>query len=172
MKKMQELQPQMAELKKKHKDSPKKLQEETMALYKKNKVNPMGGCLPMIIQIPVFIALFVVLRSAIELRFAPFLWIHDLSEPERLLANVLPIPLNILPVFMTVTMIWQQKLMPTSAGDPNQQKIMMFFMPVMMLVLFYNMPSALVLYWSASQSIMIIQQLIQKKRVAMKAATS
>jgi len=161
MKKMQELQPQMAELKKKHKDSPKKLQEETMALYKKNKVNPMSGCLPMIVQIPVFIALFVVLRSAIELRFAHFLWIKDLSEPERLLADVLPIPLNILPIFMALTMVWQQKLTPTT--DPNQQKIMAMFMPIMMLVMFYMMPSALVLYWTASQCIMIAQQLIQKK---------
>jgi len=168
MKKMQELQPQIKELRKKYKDSPKKLQEETMALYKKNKVNPMSGCLPMLIQIPVFIALFVVLRSAIELRFAPFLWIRDLSEPERLFANILPIPLNILPIFMAATMFWQQKLMPST--DPNQQKIMAVFMPIMMLVMFYMMPSALVLYWSASQCIMIAQQLMQKKRSDMKPA--
>lgn len=162
MKKMQELQPQMLEIRKKYENNPKLMQAETMALYKRNKVNPMSGCLPMLIQIPVFIALFVVLRSAIELRFADFLWIKDLSAPERLLADVLPIPLNILPIIMAVTMAWQQMLTPTS--DPNQQKIMAIFMPAMMLVMFYNMPSALVLYWSASQCIMIGQQLIQKKR--------
>ncbi len=166
MKRMQELQPLMTDIRAKYKDNPKKMQEETLGLYRKHKVNPMSGCLPMIIQIPVFVALFVVLRSAIELRFAPFLWIHDLSEPERLLAGVLPIPLNILPIFMAVTMAWQQKLMPTT--DPNQQKIMLLFMPAMMLVMFYNMPSALVLYWSTNQCIMIAQMLIQKKRTAMK----
>jgi len=162
MKRMQELQPLMNELKAKHKDSPRKMQEETMALYRKHKINPVSGCLPMLIQIPVFIALFIVLRSAVELRFAPFLWINDLSAPERLLADILPIPLNILPIFMAATQAWQQTLMP--ATDPNQQKMMLFFMPVMMLVMFYMMPSALVLYWSANQCIMIVQQLIQKKR--------
>lgn len=167
MKKMQTLQPLMSEIRAKYKDSPKKMQEETMALYRKNKINPVSGCLPMLIQIPVFIALFIVLRSAIELRFAPFLWINDLSAPERLFADLLPIPLNILPIFMAASQAWQQALMP--ATDPNQQKMMLFFMPVMMLVMFYMMPSALVLYWSANQCIMIAQQLIQKKRSAARA---
>lgn len=166
MKKMQELQPLIAELRKKHKDSPRKLQEETMALYKQHKVNPVSGCLPMLIQIPVFIALFVVLRSAIELRFADFLWIKDLSEPERLLADVLPIPLNILPIFMAAAQAWQQSMTP--ATDAAQQKMLLFFMPVMMLVMFYMMPAALVLYWSANTVIMIVQQLIQKQRAALK----
>ncbi len=165
MKKMQELQPLIAELRKKHKDSPRKLQEETMALYKQHKVNPVSGCLPMLIQIPVFIALFVVLRSAIELRFADFLWVKDLSEPERLLADVLPIPLNILPIFMAAAQAWQQSMTP--ATDAAQQKMLLFFMPVMMLVMFYMMPAALVLYWSANTVIMIAQQLIQKQRAAL-----
>ncbi len=168
MKKMQALQPLMTEIRQKYKDNPKKMQAETMELYRKHKVNPMGGCLPMVIQIPVFIALFVVLRSAIELRFAEFLWIKDLSEPERLLADLLPIPLNILPIIMAVTMAWQQKLMPTA--DSSQQRIMLVFMPIMMLVMFYMMPSALVLYWTTNQCIMIAQQLINKKRAALKAA--
>ena len=166
MKKMQELQPQIAELRKKFKENPRKLQEETMALYKQNKVNPVSGCLPMLIQIPVFIALFVVLRSAIELRFADFLWIKDLSEPERLFADVLPIPLNILPIFMAAVQAWQQSMTP--ATDAAQQKMLLFFMPVMMLVMFYSMPSALVLYWSTNTVIMIAQQLIQKQRAALK----
>ncbi|MBI3986294.1 MAG: membrane protein insertase YidC [Lentisphaerae bacterium] len=167
MKKMQELQPLITELRAKHKDNPKKVQEETLALYKKHKVNPLSGCLPILIQIPVFYALFVVLRSAIELRFADFLWIKDLSEPERLFADVLPYPLNILPIFMAVTMALQQKLMPTT--DATQQKMMLIVMPVMMLFMFYNMASGLVLYWSVSQCGMIVQQLMQKYRVAHKA---
>jgi YidC/Oxa1 family membrane protein insertase len=171
MKKMQALQPLMAELKAKYKDNPKKMQEETMGLYRKHKVNPVSGCLPMLIQIPVFIALFVVLRSAIELRFADFLWIRDLSEPENLLAGLLPYPvsaLNILPVFMAATMFWQQKLTPMTTADPMQQKMMLWFMPIMMLVMFYHMPSALVLYWSTNQVIMIAQLMIQHKRSELK----
>jgi YidC/Oxa1 family membrane protein insertase len=167
MKKMQQLQPLIAELRTKYKDNPRKMQEEMMALYKANKVNPLGGCIPMLIQIPVFIALFYVLKSAIELRFAEFLWIKDLSEPERLLYGSIPfLPwgLNILPIFMAVTQGWQTHLMPST--DPAQQKLMVFFMPVMMLVLFYNMPSALILYWTANQVIMIVQQLVQKYRIA------
>ena len=114
MRKMQEIQPLVTAVRQKYKDKPQKQQQEIMALYKEHKVNPLGGCLPMLIQIPVFIALFVVLRSAIELRFARFLWIRDLSEPENLLAGVLPfgLSLNILPVIMAATMAWQQKLTP------------------------------------------------------------
>ena len=164
MKRMQEVQPLVNELRAKYKDNPQKQQQEIMALYKEHKVNPLGGCLPMLIQIPVFIALFVVLRSAIELRFAPFLWIKDLSQPENLLAGVLPIPLNILPLVMAGTMVWQQRLTP-SAGDPNQRKMMMF-MPVMMLVLFYKFAAGLVLYWTTNQCLMIIQQLIMHRKKA------
>jgi len=163
MKRMQALQPKLAELKEKYKDKPQKLQQETMALYKENKINPLGGCLPMVIQIPVFFALFSVLRSAIEMRFAPFLWVGDLSEPENLLAGMLPfgLSLNILPLFMAATQAWQQHLTPTG-GDPAQQKMMMF-MPVIMLMFLYNMPAALVLYWTANQVLMIVQLLRQKR---------
>ncbi|MBN1557009.1 MAG: membrane protein insertase YidC [Lentisphaerae bacterium] len=162
MKKMQAIQPQVQDIRKKYKDKPQKMNQEIMALYKANKVNPMAGCLPILVQIPVFIALFTVLRSAIELRFAEFLWIRDLSEPERLFADMLPIPLNILPLFMTATMIWQQRLTPT-AGDPQQQKMMML-MPVVFLFIFYPMASGLVLYWSVSQLLAILQLLIQRRR--------
>jgi YidC/Oxa1 family membrane protein insertase len=169
MKKMQEIQPLVTEIRAKYKDKPQKMNEEVMALYKKHKVNPVAGCLPMLVQIPVFIALFVVLRSAVELRFAPFLWIRDLSEPEGILAGVLPFGgLNILPLLMTATTIWQQKLTPSSA-DPQQQKIMMF-MPIVMLFLFYNMASALVLYWTVSQVLAIVQLLWQKKQADAKKA--
>lgn len=171
MKRMQELQPEMKALRERHKDNPQKMQQETMALYKTHKVNPVAGCLPMVIQIPVFFALFTVLRSAVELRFAEFLWISDLSEPENLLAGMVPVigSINILPVLMTLTMVWQQHLTP-SAGDPNQRKMMMF-MPVMMLVFFYSMPSALVLYWTTNQCLMIVQLTFQKKRKASEAST-
>ena len=162
MKKMQAIQPEVAAVREKFKDKPEKMNQEVMALYKKHKVNPVSGCLPMLVQIPVFIALFTVLRSAVELRFADFLWIRDLSEPENLLANVLPIPLNILPLLMTVTMVWQQTLTPTG-GDPQQKK-MMTIMSVVMMFLFYKMASALVLYWTVSQAISIGAILIQRWR--------
>ena len=162
MKRMQGIQPEVKKLKEKYKDNPTKLNQATMALYKENKVNPMAGCLPLVIQIPVFFALFTVLRSAVELRFASFLWIADLSEQEGLLADVLPIPLNILPLVMTVLTLFQQKMTP-SAGDPQQQKMMMF-MPVMFLFLFYPMPSALVLYWTTSQLIALVQLLLQRRK--------
>lgn len=162
MKRLQELQPQIKALQVKYKEKPQTLHAETMALYKTNKVNPLGGCLPMLVQIPVFFALFSVLRSAVELRFAPFLWVPDLSEAENLLAGVLPIPLNLLPLLMTVTQIWQQKLTP-AMGDPMQQKMMMWMMPIMMLMFLYSMPSGLVLYWTANQVMMIIQLMWQHR---------
>jgi len=136
-----------------------------MQLYRENGVNPVAGCIPMVIQMPVFIALFTVLRSAVELRFQSFLWITDLCEPEGLLAGVIPFPasgLNILPIVMTGTMVLQQKLTP-AAGDPQQQK-MMQFMPLMMLFIFYNMASALVLYWSVSQALSILQLYTQQRK--------
>ncbi len=172
MKRMQSLQPQMKALKEKYKDNPQRMQQETMALYKEHKVNPMGGCLPMFIQIPVFIALFAVLRSAIELRFSKFLWIKDLSEPENLFAGMVPVvgSLNILPVVMAVTMMWQQKLTSGSSAvtpeQQQQQKMMAVMMPIMMLFFFYSMPSGLVLYWTTSQVLMIVQLLIKKKKEA------
>ena len=157
MKKMQELQPLMKELQAKYKGNPQRLQQETMALYREKKVNPMSSCLPMLIQIPIFIALFNVLRAAVELRYAPFLWIGDLSEPEHLFASWFPFGgLNILPLLMAGTMALQSALTP-SAGDRQQQKMMIVFMPLMMLFMFYNFPSALSLYWTLSQVMSIIQ---------------
>jgi YidC/Oxa1 family membrane protein insertase len=166
MKKMQEIQPLMKEIQEKYKDNPQRLQQETWALYKDKKVNPMSSCLPMLIQIPVFIALFNVLRSAVELRYAPFLWIADLSEPEALFASWFPFGgLNILPILMAATMALQSALTP-SAGDKNQQKMMMVFMPIMMLVMFYSFPSALSLYWTLSQVFSIVQMWLIRRRTA------
>ncbi|MEN8254975.1 MAG: membrane protein insertase YidC [Verrucomicrobiota bacterium] len=164
MKRMQEIQPEIKALQDKYKKSnPQKLQQETMKLYKEKKVNPMGGCLPMFVQIPVFIALFTVLRNAIELRYSGFLWIADLSMAENLFPGKLPggLSLNILPIVMSLSMIWQQKLSsPGTAATPEQQqqqKMMMFMMPIMMLFFFYSMPSGLVLYWTTSNLLMIGQ---------------
>ena len=151
MRKMQELQPKMKAIKAKFKDNPQRLQQETWQLYRTEKVNPMSSCLPMLVQIPVFIALFNVLRSSVELRYAPFLWITDLSEPEGLFASWFPFGgLNILPILMAATMALQSALTP-STGDKNQQRMMMIMMPIMMLVMFYSFPSALSLYWTLSQ---------------------
>jgi len=163
MKRMQEIQPEVKALQEKYKKSnPQMLQQETMKLYKEKKVNPMGGCLPMVVQIPVFIALFTVLRNAIELRYAGFLWIADLSTSENLFAGSIPFigSLNILPLLMSASMVWQQKLTPQAATTPEQiqqQKMMMFMMPIMMLFFFYKMPSGLVLYWTTSNLLMIAQ---------------
>ncbi len=167
MRKMQEIQPQLKELQAQYKDNPQKMQQETWALYRANKVNPLSSCLPMLIQIPVFIALFTVLRSAVELRYAPFLWIGDLSEPENLLAGLLPIPLNILPFLMSATMALQSYLTP-SMGDPQQQKMMMIMMPIMMLFMFYSFPAALSLYWTVSQVLSIVQMLMIRQKIAHK----
>ena len=157
MRKMQELQPKMKEIQAKFKDNPQRMQQETWALYRAEKVNPLSSCLPMLVQIPVFIALFNVLRSAVELRYAPFLWIADLSEPEGLFADVLPFGgLNVLPILMAATMALQSALTP-STGDQTQKKMMVVIMPVMMLVMFYSFPAALSLYWTLSQIVSIVQ---------------
>ena len=166
MKKMQEIQPLMKELQQKYKDNPQRLQQETWQLYREKKVNPLSSCLPMLIQIPVFIALFNVLRSAVELRYAPFLWIGDLSEPEGLLAAYFPFGgLNLLPVLMAVTTGLQSYFTP-SGGDKNQQKMMMVMMPAMMLVMFYSFPSALSLYWFLSNLFSIVQMWLIRRQTA------
>lgn len=149
MKKLQELQPKLEEIRKKYKDDPKRLQIETMELYKKYKVNPFSGCLPILIQLPVFFALYKVLAIAIELRGAPFmLWIKDLSQKD---------PYYVLPVLMGATMIIQQVLTP-SAGDPRQKKLMLF-MSGFFTILFLSFPSGLVLYWLTTNVLGIIHQI-------------
>jgi YidC/Oxa1 family membrane protein insertase len=165
MKAMQKFQPLMAKLREKYKDDAQKLNAEMMKLYKEHKINPFAGCLPMVVQIPVFYGLFTMLRSAIELRGASFLWIKDLSQPDTIwshtLAFALPLvgdtlKLNPLPIAMGASMIWQMKLTP-QGGDPKQQQMMMF-MPLMMLYFFYTSSSGLVLYWTVQQLLSIGQQ--------------
>ncbi len=167
MKQMQALQPRIEALRAAHKD-PQKLNKETMELYKKYKINPLGGCLPMLLQMPVFFALYQVLMRSIELRGAAFLWIKDLSQPDRLIAHIpiFPNELNILPLLMAVAMFLQQKFSTppkaASSGSSDQmaqqQKMMMFMMPVLFGVLFYKLPSGLVLYWFVNTVLTIVEQ--------------
>ncbi len=161
MKKMQELQPKIKALQEKYKDSREKLSQETMKLYRQEKVNPMAGCLPLLVQMPVFFALFQALRSTIALRQAPFIfWIKDLSQPDALFQLPFTLPLmgssfNVLPILMSLSMYFQTKLSP-SAGT-GQMAMMNTMMPIMMLVFFYSMPSGLVLYWFVSTLFAIYQ---------------
>jgi YidC/Oxa1 family membrane protein insertase len=162
MKNMQKLQPKMAKIKEKYKSDPTKMNQEVMALYKTYKVNPLGGCLPMVLQIPVFFALYKVLLTAIELRHAPFmLWISDLAAPDRLWIGI-DIPylggLPVLTLLMGGSMFLQQKLTPTTA-DPTQAKIMMF-LPVVFTFMFLNFASGLVLYWFVNNLLSILQQVL------------
>ncbi len=163
MRKMQEIQPKVKAIQKQFKDNPQRLQQEMMRVYKDNHVNPLSSCLPMLVQIPVFIALFTVLRSAVELRYAPFLWISDLSEPEALFASWFPFGgLNILPLAMAGLTMLQSAFTPS--GDNKQQQMMMVMMPLMMLFMFYNFPSALSLYWALSTAFGVAQAWWIKKR--------
>ena len=162
MKNMQKLQPKMVKIKEKYKSDPTRMNQEVMSLYKTYKVNPLGGCLPMVLQIPVFFALYKVLLLSIELRHAPFmLWINDLSAPDRLwLGFDLPYlgGFPVLTVLMGASMFFQQKFTPTTA-DPTQAKIMMF-LPVIFTFMFLNFSSGLVLYWFVNNLLSILQQVI------------
>ncbi len=155
MKEMQKVQPEMAMLREKYKDDKARLNREMMDLYKRRKVNPLGGCLPMLFQMPIFFALYWALMGSIELRHAPFiLWIRDLSYRD---------PIYISPLLMGASMLWQQKMTPT-AGDPRQAKMMMF-MPIIFTFLFLSFPSGLVIYWLVTNVLTIGQQyLINKVR--------
>ena len=156
MKEMQKLQPKMAALREKYKDDKTKLSQESMALYKTHKVNPLGGCLPMVVQIPVFFGLYKSLLYAIELRHSPFFWwIQDLSAKD---------PYYITPIVMGATMFIQQKMTPTGA-DPMQAKIMLF-MPIIFTFMFLNFPSGLVIYWLFNNVISIGQQVYINRQPA------
>jgi YidC/Oxa1 family membrane protein insertase len=173
MKEMQKLQPLIAELRKKHKDDPRQAQVEQMKLFKEHKVNPMGGCLPMLLQMPVLIAMFTMIRAAVELRRAPFIfWIKDLSEPDSVWDFGVDIPiightLNILPLLLVAAFIFQSRISraaaPRGQQDP-QQKIMSHMMTVFFGVIFYRMPSGLNLYFAISTVLRTVQQyFVQKK---------
>lgn len=172
MAEMKKIQPLMTEIKEKYKDDKKRMNEEVMGLYKTYKVNPMGGCLPMLAQIPIFFALYRMLYEAIELRHAPFFWwINDLSAPDRLFRFDISIPfmqppygIPVLTIIMGASMFLQQKMSPPM-GDAAQAKMMML-MPLVFTVMFINFSSGLVLYWLVNNIISMAQQYyIQKKNV-------
>jgi len=172
MNQMKKLQPLMKELREKYKDDRQRMNQETMALYKTYKVNPLGGCLPMVVQIPVFFALYRMLYEAIELRHAPFFgWINDLSAPDRLFQFDFAIPLMqapygipVLTIIMGATMLISQKMQPPM-GDPMQAKMMMM-MPIVFTVIFINFSSGLVLYWLTNNILSILQQQYTAKKYA------
>ena len=162
-KRMASIQGPMAELKEKHKDNPQKMQQETLKLFKEHQVNPVAGCLPMLIQMPIFLGLFYMLRTASELRFESFLWVSDLSLPDTQFEPG-GFPINILPMIMGVTMFLQMSMMPVSpTADPMQQKIFKF-LPFIFLIFLYNFASGLVLYWTVQNILTIIQQKIINSR--------
>ncbi len=164
MKKMQVLQPELKILNEKYKNNPQEKQRRTLELYKKHKANPFGGCLPMLIQIPIFIALYSAFSDAYELWRSPFIegWINDLSQPDQMIAFDPTLPfiggfaLNVLPLIMVVSQYLQTKYTMVS-GDANQQK-MMQFLPLLMLFFFWSMPSGVVLYWIIFNLLSVLQQ--------------
>ena len=164
MKEMRKLQPMMAKIREKYKNNKQEMNKQLMGLYKTYKINPMGGCLPMLVQIPVFFAFYRILPNSIELRHAPFvLWVNDLSAPERLFSFPFTIPLMappygipVLTLLMGASMFLQQKMTPMT-GDPAQAKMMML-LPIVFTFLFINFPSGLVLYWLINNILSIAQQ--------------
>lgn len=157
-KRMQMLQPQIKALQEKHKDDPVKAQRKMMEFWKEHKINPMSGCLPTLIQMPVFFGFFFMIRSAIELRGASFLWVGDLSSPDTLF--IIPginFPFNLLPLVMGATMLWQAHLTPPSPGMDQAQAKLMRYMPLMFLVFLYNYSAGLTLYWTVQNLLSIVQ---------------
>ena len=170
MSEMKKLQPLMKEIREKYKDDKQRMNQEVMGLYRTYKINPLGGCLPMVVQLPVFFALYRMLYEAIELRHAPFfLWIDDLSAPDRLFRFGFSIPfmeppygIPVLTVIMGASMLLQQKMSPPM-GDATQAKMMMF-MPIIFTVIFINFSSGLVLYWLVNNILSIAQQYYTQKK--------
>jgi YidC/Oxa1 family membrane protein insertase len=162
MKKMQEIAPQIKKLQEKYKGKPEQLQQETVKLYKENKVNPLGGCLPLLLQMPFFFGLYSGLISSIDLWTAEFmLWIKDLSMPDTVY-TISGLDIVILPILMTITTIIQQRQTMVDTGN-QQQKMLMYMMPVILLFVFWRMPSGLVLYWFLQNLYQIMHQYIVNK---------
>jgi YidC/Oxa1 family membrane protein insertase len=161
MRKMSLLSPKMTELREKYKDDPQKMNEEVMKLYKEYGVNPFSGCVPLLIQIPIFFGFYAMLGSAIELRNSSFLWVQDLSQPDTVF-KLWGFPINVLPIVMAGTMIWQLVITPKS-GDAMQQRIF-YFMPVIFLVFCYNYASGLALYWTTQNLFSIVQLYLTRNK--------
>jgi YidC/Oxa1 family membrane protein insertase len=170
MKEMQQLQPRIEALKKTYKDNPAKLNKEVMGLYREHKVNPLGGCLPVVLQIPIFFALYQALVRTITLKGAKFLWIQDLSQPDRLATLPVTLPFvgnafNLLPILMAIAMFVQQKNTAVSSvgTSAEQQKLMLILFPIIFGLIFYTMPSGLVLYWFTNSLLTLFYQLRMNK---------
>jgi YidC/Oxa1 family membrane protein insertase len=162
MKRMQLLTPKQTEIREKYKDDPTRMNMEIMKLYKDYGANPLSGCLPMLIQIPIFFGFYNMLGKAVELRNSHFLWVNDLSQPDTV-AHLAGVPINILPLIMAGTMFWQMSISPKS-GDPMQQRMFMF-MPLIFVFFCYNYASALALYW-AVQNLFSVAQLYATRNQA------
>lgn len=163
MKRMQLLQPQMKALQDKYKDDPAKLNKKMMEFWREHKVSPFGGCLPILLQMPVFIGFFAMIQTAIELRGASFLWAYDLTQPDTLFyIPGLNFPFNPMPLLMGVTMLWQARLQPAAPGVDPMQANMMKYMPLMFLVMLYNFSSGLTLYWTVQNLLGILQTKLTK----------
>jgi YidC/Oxa1 family membrane protein insertase len=163
MKRMQALAPEVKALKEKYKDDPQKFTQKQMELWKKHKVNPMGGCLPMAIQMPVFIGFYTMLRSAIELRGAHFLWAADLSKPDTLfMIPGVNFPFNLLPLLMGGAMLWQSHLQPPSPGMDQTQAKLMRYLPAIFILFLYNYSSGLALYMTVSTLLGVLQTKLTK----------
>ncbi|MBT5927673.1 MAG: membrane protein insertase YidC [Verrucomicrobia bacterium] len=163
MKRMSALQPQMKALQEKHKEDPQKMNKKLMEFMRENKVSPLGGCLPILLQLPVFFGFYTMLQSAIELRGASFLWTCDLSQPDTLfMIPMLGIPFNLWPILMGAAQLWQTSMTPPSPGmDPAQQKIMKY-MPLMFVFILYNFSAGLALYWTVQNLLSIVQMKLIK----------
>jgi YidC/Oxa1 family membrane protein insertase len=165
MRQMSALSPKMQELREKYKDDPTRMNQEVMKLYKSYGINPVGGCLPMVIQIPIFFGLFKMLGQAVELRNAKFLWVRDLSQPDTVAhLPILGWPVNIIPLCMAATQIWLMQMTPKT-GDATQRRVMMFT-PLIFLFICYNFAAALALYYT-TQNLFSILQFYQNKRQPM-----
>ena len=164
MKRMQALQPEMTKMRDKYKDDPQAMNVETMKLYKQHGVNPFGGCLPMLVQIPIFFGFYNMLGKAVELRNSKFLWVNDLSQPDTIF-HLLGYPVNVLPLCMAVTMLWSMALQPKS-GDQMQQRIMMF-VPLIFISFCYNFASALALYWTVQNIFSIVQLYVTRNKTVL-----
>ena len=169
MKRMQALQPQMNAIKEKYKDDSAKMNQKLMEYMKENKVSPLGGCLPMLIQLPIFFGFYRMIQSAIELRGERFLWVADLAKPDTLFQihmGAFDIPFNLLPLLMGGTMLWQSHITPATPGaDPMQQK-MMKYMPLMFLFMLYNFSAGLTLYWTVQNLLSILQMKLTRTQPA------
>jgi YidC/Oxa1 family membrane protein insertase len=161
MRKMAKLSPIMNELREKYKDDPQRLNQEVMKVYKEYGVNPVGGCLPLLVQMPIFASFFTLLGSTIELRNSSFLWVQDLSQPDTV-AHIFGLPINILPLVMVAAQVWQMRITPKT-GDPAQQRLL-YFTPLIFLFFCYNYASGLSLYWTVSTLFTVVQTYLTRNQ--------